>query len=72
MDDRLEKLYHENWQHITRLLHDYSGLEIASVLSAQAMTIYKTIMSEEDYQEVVEAIYDSRNKVQALEGPTLQ
>jgi hypothetical protein len=41
-------------------------IEIAGVLTAQAMVIYKTILSPEEFDLIVDNISDSRDKVKKL------
>jgi hypothetical protein len=39
---------------------------------AQALTIYRTALSPDEYERICETIYDSRNKVKKITGPVLQ
>jgi hypothetical protein len=41
-------------------------------MAAQAMTIYKTILTPEEYELMAESIYNSRDKVKKLERPVIQ
>jgi len=42
-------------------------MEIAAVMSTQALSLYKTCMSDEDYQRMVETVYNNRNEVKTFE-----
>ncbi len=67
MNSKLEDLYQDYWQiHSDKLLEGYDPSEIAGVLAAHAMTIYKTILSPEDYEKIVDSISNQRDNVQSL------
>ena len=68
MEDReLEKLYEEYWTaHATMIDKGYTALEIAAVLVAQSMSIYKTVLDEEQYNMMVDSISDMRYNVKEL------
>jgi PHD/YefM family antitoxin component YafN of YafNO toxin-antitoxin module len=72
MEDNLEELYAKLWTVITELSENHKPLAVAGVMTAQAMTIYKTVLSPEEYEMIAESIYNSRDKVKKLEGPILQ
>ena len=72
MDNNLEEMYAKLWTLITELSEDHKPLAVAGVMTAQAMTIYKTMLSPEEYEMMIESIYNSRDKVKKLEGPVLQ
>ena len=46
-------------------------LECAGVMMAQALRIYKTTLSENEYQIMTETIIKSRDDVTAMEIPTI-
>ena len=46
-------------------------LECAGVMMAQALRIYKTTLSENEYQIMTETIIKSRDDVTAMEMPTI-
>lgn len=73
-DDKLESLYDTYWQLNTEMLKQgHEPMAIAGVMVAQALTIYKTIMNEVEFDMMVDNIADSRDKIKKLEtGPTLQ
>ena len=64
----LENLYQEYWTfHASMIDKDHNPIEIAAILVAQAMSIYKTVLSADEYESIVDSISDSRDKVQKLE-----
>ena len=47
----------------------YDPLEIAGVMCAQAIKIYKATLRPDDFDDIMDAIFMSRNETQ-LKGPT--
>ena len=47
-------------------------LECAAMMMAQAMRIYKTALSPEDYEVMIKTIIESRVDITEMEPPTLQ
>jgi hypothetical protein len=72
MDNTLEEIYAKLWTVISELSAHYEPLEVAGVMTAQAMTIYKTMLSPEEYEMMAETIYASRDNVKKLEMPAIQ
>ena len=73
----MEKLYAEYLTiHTTKMQEGYDPLVVAGVLAAHALSIYKTVLSKEDYNDIVDAICDSRDQVKAIppnhDGMTIQ
>ena len=62
-----EELYAKYLQFGAIMLEEYDSMEIAAVMIAQAMSLYKTCMNEEDYQKMIKSIYDQRNQVKTFE-----
>jgi hypothetical protein len=72
MANNLEEIYEKLWAVISELPEHYEPLEVAGVMTAQAMTIYKTMLSPEEFEMMAESIYNSRDKVKKLERPVIQ
>jgi hypothetical protein len=51
---------------------EHGAMEVAAVMMAQALTIYKSAMSEEDYNHMVDSISASRDQVKTFERPVFQ
>jgi hypothetical protein len=66
LDSGLDDLYQEYWMIHGQKLDQYDPLEVAAVLLAQAMTIYRTVLDEEDYNKMVDSIDKMRNDVKIL------
>jgi len=61
-----EDLYAKYLQFTGIMLEEYDAMEIAAIMATQAMSLYRTCMSEEDYQHMIKSIYDSRNEVKTF------
>jgi hypothetical protein len=62
----LEDLYQEYWMIHSQKLSQHDPLEVAAVLVAQAMTIYKTVLDDTDYNKMVDDISTMRDRVKIL------
>ena len=58
--DPLEKIYHDLWEHTNHLLeeHDLPVEEVAGSLMAIAMRLYKTSLSEENFNKMKQVVLD--------------
>ena len=65
-DSEVETLYETFADLATALSSEHSALAIAAVMNTVSMSIYKTTMSEEDYDKMAELIYDLRHDVQTF------
>jgi hypothetical protein len=65
-DSGLDDLYQEYWMIHSQKLEKHEPLEVAAVLMAQAMTIYRTVLDEEDYNKIVDDIGLMRGRVKTL------
>jgi TRAP-type uncharacterized transport system substrate-binding protein len=45
---------------------------VAAVMMAQALSIYRTGMDEEDYNKIVDTMSENRDKVQTFNPRTMQ
>jgi len=73
MTDTTERLYRDMFKFISEktLVDGHSALEIAAVLATQALTIYKTVLSESEFENMVLEIYNSRDRVKRIEVPDI-
>ena len=63
----IEDLYAKYLQFTAVMLEDYKDIEIAGVMITQALSLYRTVLAEEDYQRMVKSIYERRNDVKTLD-----
>ena len=71
-DDKLQRLYNNFLEFADHMCTENSPMEVAAIMMAQSLTIYKSAMSEDDYNRMVDNISASRNKVKTFERPTVQ
>jgi len=72
MTDNLEKLYHNYLEYTDHMVGVYGPMEVAAVMMAQALSIYRTGLTDEEYHQMVDSISASRNKVHTFEKPVVQ
>ncbi len=63
----IEDLYAKYLQFTSVMLEDYKDIEIAGVMITQALSLYRTVLAEEDYQRMVKSIYERRNDVKTYD-----
>lgn len=65
--DQLDELYQNYWAiHSQMIDKGHSPLEIAAILVAQSMSIYKTMLDSEEYDDMVDSISNMRYNVKEL------
>jgi hypothetical protein len=62
----IEDLYSKYLQFTSVMMEDYKDIEIAGIMITQALSIYKTVLEEDDYQRMVNSIYERRNDVKTF------
>lgn len=71
-DNSLEYVYNEVLLVMERLLkEDQNPLAIAAVLASQAMGLYKTVLSDNDYSSMIDSLVDKKNNVEPYETRSL-
>lgn len=68
MDKNLEKMYRE----FEELSIKHEPLASAGIMMAQALKIYKALLSEEEFELMAQHVFDSIDHIAPLEKPTLQ
>jgi hypothetical protein len=72
MNDGLTDLYTRYLTFADQMAQDHTAMEIAAVMMAQAMSIYKTALSEEDFNNVIDVMSVGRQSVKTFARPNLQ
>lgn len=67
-----DELYHRYMAFNEIMLEKNKPLEIAAIMAVQALSIYRTVLPEQDYLKMVDSIYENRFEVQKIQGPNLQ
>jgi hypothetical protein len=69
---QLEQLYSNYLEFTDHMVGQYDPMEVAAIMMAQSLSIYRTTMSEEDYNRMVDSISANRDKVKTFGGSLLQ
>jgi hypothetical protein len=73
MEDKITAELYSNYMKFTETMSEkYDALAVAGVMAAQALSIYRTVLSEKDYNQIVDNISDSRDLVHTFQGHDLQ
>jgi hypothetical protein len=74
MDDNdLEELYNKYLEFTAQAIDQYkSGAAVAAIMMTQAMGIYRTILSDEEYDAMASEIWERRNEITSLNKDTIQ
>jgi hypothetical protein len=71
-DDKLQRLYNTFLEFADHMCTENSPMEVAAIMMTQALTIYKSALSEEEYNQMVDNISASRSKIKTFERTTFQ
>ena len=72
MNDGLTDLYSKYLVFADEMAQEHNAMEIAAVMMAQALSIYKTALSEDDFNNIVDVMSMSRQSVKTFTRPNLQ
>lgn len=71
-DHNLETVYYEVLLHIEKLLkNNHDPLAVAAIMTSQALGLYKSVLSDEEYTMMIETIVQKKDKIEAFEMRTL-
>lgn len=66
MQNDVNGLYEKYLAFTDQMLIEHSAMETAAVMIAISMSMYRTSMSETDYNKIVDAISDNRSRVKTF------
>jgi hypothetical protein len=72
MNDGLTDLYSKYLVFADEMAQHHDAMAIAAVMMAQALSIYKTALSEDDYNNIVDVMSISRDSVKTFHQSNLQ
>jgi hypothetical protein len=52
-DDEMTKLYEEALEAADQLCAEHSGMAVAAVLNTISLSLYRTVLSDEEYEEMM-------------------
>jgi hypothetical protein len=71
-DDQLQEVYDDYLDFTIGMINSSNSLSVAAIMMAQALSIYRTAMNDEEYNAMVDNISASRDQVKKFTGPSLQ
>jgi hypothetical protein len=72
MSDNLQDLYNTYLEFTSEMIKQYGGMEVAAIMMAQSLSIYKTSLDEIDYNKIVDNMSSSREQVKKFIPTILQ
>lgn len=69
--DNQEELYAKYLKFTDLMLEDYEPLQIAAIMSVIALSMYKTCLDDEGFNNIIDKISVSRNSVRPFEGGSI-
>jgi hypothetical protein len=72
MHDGLTDLYSKYLVFADEMAQEHGAMAVAAVMMAQAMSIYKTALSEDDFNNVVDIMSASRDSIKTFNRANLQ
>ncbi len=70
--DGVESLYAKVLHFVDAMTIEHSAAEIAAVLASLSLSIYKSTLSKDDFNQIVDMISSSRDKVKIIKQDTMQ
>lgn len=64
--EEITLIYNKNLMNLETLITEHDSLAVAGVLLAQALSIYRTALSDEDYEDVIKEIVKRKNSVKKI------
>ena len=69
LNKRAQRIYSLN--SVITVKEEQNPLAIAAVLASQAMGLYKTVLSDNDYDSMIESLVDKKDSVEPYESRSL-
>jgi len=71
MADDMSLLYDRYWNVTLDAVDTNEVLAVAAVMLSQALTLYRTALSEDDYDRIIESISELKDRVTILGNETV-
>ena len=72
LDKELNDCYEELFKKVVELQLKYPSHMVVGTMMAQALRIYKTILDDEEFRNMIETIVESESEIEPYNKPTLQ
>lgn len=71
-DDQLQQCYDNFIEFTDHMVGVHGAMPVAAVMMTQAMSIYRSSLTEDEYQKIIDTISASRNQVKTFNQVNLQ
>ena len=71
-DDKMQQLYDNYLEFTDHMVGVHGSMQVAAVMMAQALSIYRSAMDPEDYDRMVDSISASRSQVKTFDRLSVQ
>ena len=68
-DSEMLEIFEQYWQLTEELVYEHGFESVAGVMIQQAMTLYKTRLSNHDYEQMMLFVYEARHQIRTLHQP---
>lgn len=69
----MERIYNDFFTLVnSELAAGQDPLEIAAAMTAISMSIYRTVLEDDDYQRMIDSVSDSRDRIRPIQTQQLQ
>jgi len=71
-DDKLQRLYNNYLEFTDHMCVEHSPMEVAAIMMTQALSLYRSSLNEDEYNNMVDMISASRSQVKTFDKPVIQ
>ena len=71
-DPKLQQLYDNYMEFTDHMVGIHGSMQVAAIMMTQALSIYRSSMNEEEYNQMVDMISASRTQVKTFDKPVIQ
>lgn len=71
-DDKLQQCYDNFIEFTDHMVGVHGAMPVAAVMMTQAMSIYRSSLTEDEYQKIIDTISASRDQVKTFNQVNLQ
>jgi hypothetical protein len=66
-DQDLQTLYNEYMEFTGKKITEGNAMAVAGIMLAQALSIYKTALSSDEFDQIIQTISDTKNQVKTFQ-----
>ena len=72
MEDKLQRLYDTYLEFTDHMCIENSPMEVAAIMMTQALSLYRSSLNEDEYNNMVDMMSASRTQVKTFDKPVIQ